>query len=281
LVRVVPNMYPALRVEHSHVAHTSGPSDWMEGLGAHEVIIEHPDRCTDLAAVGAGHVFHVLCAWRARLADLRQDARLVCGLVFRHQGMAAGASVQHPHSQLMALPFVPAWLQAELRAAAQYHLAHGRCALCDVVRHEQVAGDRMVVTGARAVAFAPFASRVPYEVVVTPTFHGSGVEEADDDTLRSMAEVLSEALRRLDGALRHSPHRMWLRTAPWRGAHESRPWYHWHIVISPVTQRLGALEESVHVHVNPVRPEDASPWMKTGTRATRSRRLTATGAPCW
>jgi UDPglucose--hexose-1-phosphate uridylyltransferase len=257
-VRVVPNLYPALRVEHSPNAVAEGPSDRLGGTGAHEVIIEDPDRHADLSTMEAGRLAEVLAAWRARLGDLRRDSRLACGVVFRHRGAAAGATMSHPHSQLLALPFVPPLLTQELHAVSTYRAAHGRCPLCDAIRHERATSSRMVADLPGAAVFTPFASMVPYELLIAPTDHGAPFEDASDDTLRKVAAALKEALSRLDRALGTPPYRLWLRAAPWRLPHDERAGFHWHLSVLPVIQQTGALEEAAGVNINTVLPEDAA-----------------------
>ncbi len=257
-VRVVPNLYPALRVEHGPEAVADGPADKMAGLGAHEVIIEDPSKDADLTTMPVRRLTEVLWAWRCRLQDLRRDTRLACGIVFRHRGADAGATLAHPHSQLVALPFVPAALTTELQAAHAYRLAHGRCALCDVVRHERELRARVVFDGGGALAWAPFASRAPYELCVAPADHPHPFEDASEPVLAAVAATLKEALVRLDAVLNAPPYRLWLRNAPWRIPGEERHGHHWHISLLPITHQEGALEEATGVHINTLLPEDAA-----------------------
>lgn len=257
-VRVVPNLYPALRVEHAPEASGEGPSDRYGGTGAHEVIIEDPERTADLTDMTEEHVTEVLRAWRARVQDLKRDVRLACAVIFRHRGAEAGATVAHPHSQLMAMPFVPPRVASENRACGLYHQAHGRCALCDVLVHERRVGVRMLVEEDGAVAFCPYASRLPYEVLVAPTSHQSALEDAPDATLSAVARTLKSALQKLDARLSRPPMQLWLRSAPWRADPTDRGALHWHLCLMPLTHRLGGLEAGFGVHINTVLPEEAA-----------------------
>ncbi|MEW5853485.1 MAG: galactose-1-phosphate uridylyltransferase [Myxococcota bacterium] len=262
-VRAFPNLYPALRVEDAALGTPEGPSDRMGGLGAHEVIVEDPDRTADLSTLEASRVFEVLCAWRARLADLRRDGRLACGVLFKNRGGAAGATVLHPHSQLLALPFIPPSFTAELDAVARYRAAHGRCPLCDVLRHERALGERLVVEGPGACVVAPFASRVPYELVAAPLQHRPALEDTEDAVLHEVAGVLREGLRRLDAKLGKPAYHLWLRTAPWRGRDSVElGTFHWHITVAPVTSRVGAFEGGAGLRINTVLPEEAAATLR-------------------
>jgi UDPglucose--hexose-1-phosphate uridylyltransferase len=257
-VRVFPNLYPALRVEDAGAGTPEGPCDRMGGLGAHEVIVEDPDRRADLSVLDEQRVFEVLTAWRARMADLRRDGRLACGILFKNRGGQAGATINHPHSQLLALPMVPPALQDELEAITAYRKVHARCPLCDVMRHERALGDRLVVDGQAACVITPFASRVPYEMLVGPVGHHPAIEDSGDDLLRGMAWALREALIRLDRKLSKPSYHLWLRSAPWRGPEEERRGFHWHVCIAPVTNRVGAFEGGAGLRINTVLPEEAA-----------------------
>lgn len=258
-VRVVPNLYPALRVEHSATGAAEGPAERMGGMGAHEVIIEDPSRDEDLTTLPVDRVAEILAAWQARLADLRGDGRLVCGVVFRHRGADAGATVAHPHSQLLALPFVPPRLAAEVRAGLAYHAQHGACALCDTLAHERQAGVRMVAGDEEGAAvWAPFASRVPYELVVAPAAHHAALEDAAPAVLRSLAAGLKTALTRLDAHLGKPALQIWLRSSPWRLSLAEKASYHLHLCVLPVMNRLGGLESGFGLHINTVNPEEVA-----------------------
>lgn len=257
-IRAFPNLHPALRVEDAGQGNGEGPYDRMGGLGAHEVIVEDPDRNADLARMDPHHVFEVLSAWRARLGDLRRDGRLACGVVFKNRGWQAGATVLHPHSQLLAMPFVPPVLAGELSAISAYRSAHGRCPMCDALRHERALGDRLVLDGKVACVVAPYASRVPFEIMVAPVAHQAAFEEADDNLLHEIAWLLREGMARLDRTLAQPAYHLWLRTAPWRLPETERVGYHWHVSVLPAIDRYGAFENATGTRINTVLPEEAA-----------------------
>ncbi|MBI5498561.1 MAG: galactose-1-phosphate uridylyltransferase [Deltaproteobacteria bacterium] len=257
-VRVVPNLYPALRVEHAALGWAQGPSDAMGGAGAHEVIIEDPDRNADFGNMPVARVMDVLLTWRARLADLRRDDRLQCGVIFRHRGVEAGATQAHPHSQLIALPFIPPVVADELAAFTAYRAAHGRCPLCDVLRHERQEQARLVADFGGALVFAPFAARAPGEIIAAPVDHPGPFEDAPDAVLGLLAQALRDGLKRVAFALGSPPYRMWLRTAPWRGDGPEKAGHHWYVDVAPVTNPTGAFEDAAGVRINTLTPEDAA-----------------------
>lgn len=262
-VRVVPNRLPALRVE----SHYSEPADallqTLGGLGAHEVIIESPNHTADWSTMTAEEIKLVLWAWRERMRDLRRDLRLKTFLVVKNVGAAAGATLDHPHSQLLALPFVPLHLDDELVGARARHGKTTHCAFCDVI-HEEAAKDVRVVSGdADTIAFAPFASRVPFELWVLPRRHAAAFEEESDDGLLAVATRLRDVVQRLHLTLKSPAHSVLLHTAPVGEAAS----YHWHLEIIPRLTPVNGLAWDGGIHINPVAPEEATRALRDSRRS--------------
>src|SRR5919108_1552030 len=177
-VRVVPNRYPALRIEGDLGKRPEGMFDKMSGIGAHEVIIETPDHHASLATLSITAIEGVLWAFRERVLDLKQDRRFRYILIFKNYGAAAGASLEHPHSQLIALPIVPLQVREEVEGARQHFAQKERCVYCDVIRQEQDSRTRVISENADFVAVSPYAPRFPFETWVLPRRHSSNFEEA-------------------------------------------------------------------------------------------------------
>jgi UDPglucose--hexose-1-phosphate uridylyltransferase len=230
-VRVVPNKFPALRIEGDLERRGVGIYDVMNGVGAHEVIVESPDHDRPLARLPVGAVAEVLRAYRDRIADLQRDARIRSVLVFKNHGAEAGATLEHPHSQLIATPVVPLVVADELHQARAYHDYRERCLFCDILRQESADAVRLVAENQRVVGFAPFAARMPFETWLVPRVHAAAFEHVDDATLHELASVLATVLARLDRALGDPPYNLVLHSAPF-GDGES-PSYHWHIEVVP------------------------------------------------
>jgi UDPglucose--hexose-1-phosphate uridylyltransferase len=260
-VRVVPNREPALRVE-SRLGDSNDPLlQSFGGLGAHEVIIESPDHRASFATMSAEQISRVLWAWRERIRDLRRDGRLRSFLVVKNVGALAGATRDHPHSQLLALPLVPRHLEDEHVGARAHHARTMRCVYCDVITRELADATRVVASDADSIAFAPFASRVPFEVWVMPRAHHDAFDEASDSLLLGLGERLGDTIRRLNRALVSPPYSLSLHTAPAEDA--PRAACHWHIEITP---RLAAVSGLTWdgLHINPVPPEEAAAALRRG-----------------
>jgi len=167
-LRVVPNKYPALQVEGTIDREGEGMFDRMNGIGAHEVIIETPDHDRTLAVMSEPEIERVLWAYRERMIDLKQDHRLRYILVFKNHGAAAGATLEHPHSQLIALPIVPDFVREELEGARLHYQIKERCVFCDIVQQELRDGRRVIQENADIIALAPYAPRFAFETWLLP-----------------------------------------------------------------------------------------------------------------
>lgn len=256
-LRVVPNKFPALRIEGELEPSGEGLYDLMNGVGAHEVVIETPQHDASLATLSTDAVADVLCAYRERMVDLKKDPRFEYILVFKNHGAAAGASLEHPHSQLIATPIIPIMVTEELTGAGQYYEMKERCVWCDIVRQERRSRKKRVIAEANGfVALAPFAPRFPFETWILPTRHRSAFEESAVDELRGLAELLGDFLRRMDRVLNGPPFNFMLHTAPLReGALEH---FHWHLEIIPKLTNVAGYEWGSGFFINPVPPEDAA-----------------------
>jgi UDPglucose--hexose-1-phosphate uridylyltransferase len=172
-LRVVANKFPALRVEGDLNRQGEGLYDKMSGVGAHEVIIETPDHNLTLGDLSEKQIEDVFWAFRDRVLDLKKDARLIYILIFKNHGEAAGASLEHTHSQLIALPVVPKRVREEMDGAKRYYDYKERCIYCDIVRQESDTGHRVILESDFFIAAAPYASRFPFETWIFPKKHSS------------------------------------------------------------------------------------------------------------
>src|SRR5580765_5928636 len=189
-VRVVPNKFPALQVEGTLDREGDGMFDKMSGIGAHEVIIETPDHDRPLALQSEIEIERWLSDCRERILDLKRDFRLKYILVFKNHGAAAGATLEHPHAQLIALPIVPDFVREELEGARRHYAVKERCVFCDIV-HQELRDDRRVIQeNTDAVAIAPYAPRFAFETWVLPKRHGARFEEAAKHEYESLARLL-------------------------------------------------------------------------------------------
>lgn len=259
-LRVVPNLFPALRVETRLTRQGQGLYDSMAGVGAHEVIIETREHLLTLSQLPPLQLEQVLRVWQERMIDLSRDLRLQAIFVFKNNGEQAGATLTHAHSQLVALPIVPPELKDELDGARAHHGRKERCVFCDVIAQETAEQARLVLESEGAVAFCPFASRSPFETWILPREHGSSFESASAPELRALASVLGTVLRKMDRALEKPAFNLYLHTMPLREARND--WYHWHLELKPVLTLQAGFEWASGCFINPTPPEEAAAFLR-------------------
>ncbi len=255
-LRVVPNKFPALQVEGALDREPDGMFDRMNGIGAHEVIIETPHHDRSLATMSEPEVERVLWAYRERILDLKRDSRLRYVLVFKNHGAAAGATLEHTHSQLVALPIVPEFLRQELSGARRHFEVKERCVFCDVVHEDLLDGRRIIQENADIVALAPYAPRFAFETWLLPRRHGARFEEAPRHEYESLARLLKSVLQRMDRALETPSYNLIVHTSPF--SEQTGEFYHWHVEIMPKLTRVAGFEWGTGFYLNPTSPEEAA-----------------------
>jgi UDPglucose--hexose-1-phosphate uridylyltransferase len=259
-VRVIPNRYPALKIEGDLDRAAEGIYDRMNGIGAHEVVVETPDHARQLKDLSDAEIADVLAAFKARVLDLRNDLRFRYILLFKNQGTAAGASLEHSHSQLIALPITPSQVHEEIEGARRHFEHRERCIFCDIVMQERKDRSRLIHENDDFVVFAPWAPRSPFETWVVPKRHESNFEGESRERLTSCAQALRTTMRRIAAALGDPPFNLMVHSNPLRDA--PSPSYHWHIEIMPALTRVAGFEWGSGFHINPVPPEEAAEFLR-------------------
>ncbi len=269
-VRVVPNKFPALRIEGDLDRKGIGIHDRMNGVGAHEVIIETPHHELGMADMPVEDLKKVIWMYRERLTDLLRDFRFKYVLIFKNHGAAAGASLSHPHTQLIATPVTPLTLAGELNSARDHYRYKERCLFCDVIEQEVESGDRVVLANDRIVALAPYASRFPFELFLAPRRHHHSFAEISDNMIHELAVALKEVLLRIKKCLNDPPFNFLIHTTPNVKVIPKRTayWdtievdYHWHIEIMPRLTRIAGFEWGTGFYINPTAPEEAAKYLR-------------------
>jgi UDPglucose--hexose-1-phosphate uridylyltransferase len=259
-VRVVPNKFPALRVEGSLDREGEGLFDRMNGIGAHEVIIETPDHSKTLAMMSEPEIERVLWAYRERIHDLKRDVRLRYILIFKNHGASAGATLEHTHSQLIALPIVPGYMRDEIEGARHHFAEKERCVFCDIIRQEVAAGRRVVQENGEVIALSPYAPRFPFETWLLPKGHGARFEDAPHQQYESLARMIKSVLTRMDRALERPDYNMLIHSLPF--SEQAVELYHWHVEIIPKLARTAGFEWGTGFYINPTSPEEATETLK-------------------
>ncbi len=259
-VRVVANKFPALRVEGELNKRGEGNYDKMNGVGAHEVIIECPFHEASMANLSEDNIREVLWAYRDRLVDLKKDPRLVFGMVFKNVGSAAGASVEHSHSQLIVTPIVPISVQEEMNGSLNFHDYRGRCIYCDMIVQELNDPKRIVMETPNFVCLAPYASRFPFELCILPKTHNSHYENIQKTEVDDLGTVLKTVLMKLEIALDKPAYNYIIHTSPFTA--QPLAHYHWHLEIIPRLTKIAGFEWGTGFYINSVPPEQAAAYLR-------------------
>ncbi|QDU26938.1 Galactose-1-phosphate uridylyltransferase [Anatilimnocola aggregata] len=261
-VRVVPNKYPAVTTEvpASPTSQNGSLHRHEIGFGQHEVIIESPEHITSLSELSLADQVLVWRAYQDRLRTLRQDGRFKYVQIFKNVGAAAGASLEHTHSQVVALPWTPPDVQSEADRFGQHQTKTGRSLLTQIVEEELASGERIVAQSPRFVAFCPWASRFPYQVCLAPRKQAGTIEQLQAGELSELATIVGEVIGRIERALARPSYNLILHTEPFDiGSHDH---YHWHIEIFPRLTKAAGFEWSTGCWMNPQPPEQAAALLR-------------------
>jgi UDPglucose--hexose-1-phosphate uridylyltransferase len=261
-VRVVPNKFPTLRVEGELERRGHGLYDLMNGVGAHELVVESPRHSDTLRMLSAAALEDVAHAYQERIVDLRRDTRFRSVLVFKPS--RPGGALSHPHSQLLATPTVPADLRLELLNARSYVEYRERCLFCDILQQESDEEHRLVAESEHVVAIVPFAARTPFETWLLPRRHLASYEHVTAPERRDLARVLGTVLQRMHALVADAPVGFALHSAPFGEGDVS--FFHWHWELTPAVAIPDFLPEGSGFPVNPLPPEDAARFLR-GTGA--------------
>ncbi|MBI3465246.1 MAG: galactose-1-phosphate uridylyltransferase, partial [Planctomycetes bacterium] len=250
-VRVIPNKFPALRIEEDTRQTEDGPLfRSMGGCGAHEVIIESPEHGLFLAQQPIEQIEAVLRTLQFRHRDLMRDPRFQAVIIFKNHGAAAGTSLAHPHWQLIATPVVPRLLRQKSQVATEYYDRTGRCLYCVLLAEELEAGKRMIAANADFVALMPYASHLPFETWIMPRRQQSSFGSVEPGQLRPLAELLRLVLLKIYTALDNPDFNLTIDSVS-RGDEDQRHFL-WHIRILPRVATPAGFELGSGMSINTV-----------------------------
>lgn len=258
LTRVLPNKFPALKAS---IELTQGQADHiyhlLSGVGGHDILVDSPAHNATIANMSLEQLQAMIRTYLKRYLFWKNDPRVVYTLIFRNYGSVAGASLEHPHSQLIATPVIPPRIFEELREAREYYKSNGECLFCRMIKAEfENDRSRMVFENRSMVAFCPFASRFPYETWILPKSHRATIEGLSPEEEHDLAEVLSQVFKRIDALLNDPPYNYMVHVAPLRTP--GLLYYHWHIEILPRLAKPAGFEFGGGIFINTISPEDAA-----------------------
>jgi len=267
-VRVLPSVAPFLRIEGELDRRGHGLYDVMNGIGAHEIVVETPQHIDNIADLPVEQISDVFAVYQERLADLEKDQRFKYVLAFKNYGWSAGGGrTKHSRSQLIATPTTPKRVKEELTGSRQYYEYHERCIFCDIIKQELEQKDRVVLDLDGFLAVVPFAARFPFEVWIMPKKHDCDFISCDQSHRVYLAKILKSVLLKLKIGLNNPAYNYIIHTAPFRREKHGY-WktinqdYHWHIEIMPRITRVAGFEWGSGFYICPVPPEDAAKFLR-------------------
>jgi len=260
-VRVIPNRFAALmpdgditRREDGRIFHK------MDGIGAHEVIIETPSHSIPTALMSYEQVEKVLIAYQERYNALKKNRQLKFITIFKNHGQASGTSLIHPHSQLVATPILAPYYHRRLDVAVGYYADVGKCLYCDLLSEELGKEERIVAQTKEFVVFHPYASRAPWETWIIPKRHCASFGLFPDEHFTELARVLKGTLLCLYRGLDNPAFNYMVNTTITED--EENPYYHWHIRIVPRLNLIAGFEMGSGIYISTALPEETASRMK-------------------
>ena len=226
----------------------------VNGVGLHEVLRRTPSTTSPSRKCPSSKCSDVLEAYRHRFHTFYADPRIRHVIVFKNHGADAGASQQHPHSQIVGLPIVPGQVVDRLHRSRKYHAENGKCLACTLIAQEREQECRIVAENAHFVAFIPFAALSPYHTWIFPKVHSSCFADLPAEQLPELAAIVHTILGKLFGYLKNPPFNLVVRSLSPQDQDDARH-FHWYISIVPRVNKVAGFELGTGMYVNPSSPE--------------------------
>lgn len=256
---VIPNKYPAFSRSNALNECTDGLYRTMDGVGFHEVVVTK-DHKKQIGQLKIEEIKEVINAYQERYLDLMNEKFVSYISIFQNNGKEAGASVAHPHSQIIALPLIDPDLKSSLEGSENYFKKNKRCVHCDMLDQDKKDGKRIIFENEEFVVLVPFASRMAFETRIYPKVHHSYFERITNGQKDSFAEALKVALSKLYKALNDPDYNFFIHTAPCDGKDYNH--YHWHLEIFPKTQIWAGFELGAGIEISTIEPEKAAEYLR-------------------
>ncbi|HEB01392.1 MAG TPA: DUF4921 family protein [Candidatus Portnoybacteria bacterium] len=258
-LRVFPNKYPAFVPLETLEKREEGPFHLMDGVGFHEVIVTRDHR-RQIAEFSTEEIVQVIDAYQSRYLALMNRKFIDNISIFHNHGREAGASIVHPHSQLIALPVVDPDVHRSLEGSENYFRANKRCVHCTMIEWEMESKKRIVFENSDFVVFCPFVSRTAFEIRIYPKDHKSYFERITEREKSELAEAFQMALNKIYKGLDDPAYNFFLHTAPCDG--KAYDQYHWHFEIFPKTAIWAGFELGTGIEISTIEPEKAAEFLR-------------------
>ena len=263
-LRVVMNKYPALIAQGRAGIAAEGMYEYMDGIGSHEVVIETPFHDRQLEDMSVSEISGIFRTFVLRVNEIKKDPGIKYVMIFKNFGRNAGASLAHPHSQIIAMPIAPIRVVQEIDGARAYRAEKGGCVFCDILKQEMAGGKRVVGENADFLAITPYASRFAFETWILPKLHESHFERMDLKLTGSLSGIVKSVIGKLQVSMENMAYNLVVHSMPVQDQASEN--YHWHIEIMPKLSMLAGFEWGTGFYINTVPPEDAAEMMNSGKK---------------
>jgi len=260
IVRVVQNRYPALRESGDRVRHFEGLNPSIAGVGYHEVVVESRLHNTSPATEEVEEIERTLWAFQMRGRAMRADQRIEQIVYFKNHGLSAGASLVHPHAQMLGLPVVPSSIRARIEEAQRHFDDQGECVICRMRQEEEREQLRVVVDSPFFTAFIPFAAFSPFHIWIIPRHHHASFLDAAPEELGDLALLLRAILYKIYVGLNDPDYNYIIRSAP--GRESNSECLHWYIALVPRVTRTAGFEMGTGMFINTALPEESARFLR-------------------
>ncbi len=255
----ISNKYPALFPRMTLEKETDGIYQKIDGVGFHEVVI-FKDHYLQVADLDKDQIFRIIETYKERFLDLKKYPFINYVAIFTNWGKEAGATIFHPHSQIIAMPVIDPDLNRSLKGSENFYKKYKKCIYCEMLKESLKGKERIVFENEDFVVLTPFASTVAFELRIYPKKHQSYFEEISKNEIKSLAEVLKVSLFSLKKALNNPSYNFFIHTAPCDG--KKRDYYHWHLEIYPKTSIWAGFELCTGIQISTIKPEDSARYLR-------------------
>jgi UDPglucose--hexose-1-phosphate uridylyltransferase len=256
---VIPNKFPAFSKSDTLNERKEGPFRMMDGVGFHEIVVTR-DHKKQIFQLSIAEIKEVISAYQERYLDLMNEKFVSYISIFHNQGREAGASITHPHSQIIALPLVDSDLMSSIKGSEKYFNDNKRCVHCDMIEWDRKEGSRIIFENEEFVVLVPFASRVAFETRIYPKVHHAYFERITEDQKNYFAQAFKVAMKKIHKGLNDPAYNFFIHTAPSDGKDYGH--YHWHLEILPKTSIWAGFELGAGIEISTIRPEDAAEYLR-------------------
>ncbi len=259
-VAVIPNKYPALSPKGEPNEKTEGGIyKKMRAIGFHEVVVTR-DHNRSIAKFSLDEVFCLFLAYKKRYNSLKKKKYVNYISIFHNHGKKAGASVLHPHSQIITTPLIDSDLEKALYSSKDYFEKKGECIYCRMSAWEMKVKERIVFENEDFIAITPFASKLSFQVIVSPKKHNPYFEKSTDKELKKLSEVFLSVIKKIDKVLESPDYNFYLHSAPCDN--KNHDYYHYHWTIIPRGSVFAGFEVGTKIEISGILPEDAAKYLR-------------------